>query len=276
MSNYSRIAGSTLALLYATTACHALAAANINPTLDQPNTNTYTLGLEVFRDHYQEPQAGVQVDSHARYGAVSGTYAHNFQKAFVAVDARASEGRDDYKSVSGKLNNVPQQEYELRASTGFRVATSNGLVSPYIGLGVRYYIDEGKGRRTNLGFFAYDRRITQYYLPIGATYEFVSRNGWTIAPNLEYDPLINGRVNSRLSNGGGYNIYNNQLFGSGYGLRGELMFGQQYQRVAWQAGPFFRYWHFNQSDVTIAPNGTAWAEPKNTRLQYGAAVRFQF
>ena len=41
----------------------------------------------------------------------------------------------------------------------------------------------------------------------------------------------------------------------------------------WQFGPFVRYWNINQSQVTITPDNQGWVEPKNKRLQIGAALK---
>ena len=45
-----------------------------------------------------------------------------------------------------------------------------------------------------------------------------------VKPNIEYDQLVWGNVNSRLQNDNYYNINNTQH--DGYGIRGELMFGR--------------------------------------------------
>lgn len=233
--------------------------------------DNFSLGLEGFRDHYQEPDPGVQVDEHADYGSVTGGWTHSYGRNFTGLDGRASYGKDDYKSTSGVDNGIPQYEFEARLRQGLNVAMGGGTLSPYIGLGTRYFYDKSKDTVTNLGFYGYDRRILQFYAPIGATYTFTS-GSWTFAPNAEFDPLLLGKVNSRLQNGGGYNITNTQSAGSGYGIRGEFMVGQK----GWQVGPFVRYWHINQSDTTTAPDGSQWVEPRNERLQYGAALRFLF
>ena len=227
--------------------------------------NTYSIGAEGFYDSYREPSA--TVDSHATYGSLTGAYKHNFDGSiFVGVEGRASYGKDHYSSIaSGSSTGIPQLEFEGRVKTGFDY--SNGI-SPYIGLGLRYYDDEGKNTTTDTGYLGYDRRITQLYLPVGTSYTYTGY-GLKIVPNIEYDQLLYGNVNTRMGSYGYYNYDNRQI--SGYGLRGDMMFSLE--GSIWQFGPFVRYWNINQSQVTITPDNQGWVEPKNKRLQIGAALK---
>lgn len=148
----------------------------------------------------------------------------------------------------------------------------HGTLEPYIGIGLRYFEDEGKDHDTNLGYYAYDRRIAQGYAPIGLTYVYTTAHNFTITPNFEYDPLIRGDVDSRLTNGGyPYDISNIQHYG--YGLRGSLMFGYIMHGIDVEAGPFIRYWKFDDSNISIDPAGNGWVEPENWRSQIGLALK---
>ena len=233
--------------------------------------DTYSLGIEGFYDRYQEPI--VAVDEQAGYGSLTGNYMRSGEVLFGAVDGRASFGEDHYSSPDGQDSGIPQLEFDGRIRAGAHLPFARGTFSPYVGFGTRYFVDEGKGTFTNLGYAGYDRRITQLYAPIGVTYDHPLQNGWSISPTFEYDPLLYGNVNSRLQNAGGYNIDNTQT--SGYGLRGELMFDHKNPGtdITWQIGPFARYWNIHDSNVTSAPDGSQWIEPANNRLQVGLAVR---
>jgi len=238
--------------------------------------NTFKVGVEAFEDHYREPGATIDVNEHAYYGAIDLGYTHSWDNILGMIEARGSYGRDNYKSVSGQANDIPQYETEARLLGGVRVPMSTGDVFiPYFGLGSRFYYDNSKNVVTNTGFFGYDRRILQMYLPIGVRMEYTSEAGWTYAPTLEFDPLLWGNVNTRLQNiPGFFNIDNTQHHG--YGWRGEFMVGQKSPSYSWEAGPYFRYWNMQDSDITTDPLGNSFIEPKNTRLQAGAALRLSF
>ncbi|MEI6730255.1 MAG: hypothetical protein WCL30_03265 [Pseudomonadota bacterium] len=241
------------------------------------NNDKVILGVEGFDDHYREPV--VDVTENATFGALDVGYIHNFKKYFVEVEGRASYGHDDYESPSGHLKGVPQYELEGRTTFGGNWNLGSGVIAPYSGLGLRHFVDEGKGKVTELNAFAYDRRITQLYAPIGLSYTVGISDDWYIAPNFEYDAFIWGNVNSRLQNGNQYfigdpyyNIDNTQ--DRGYGLRGEFMFVTKPDEtgLSWQFGPFFRYWKAEDSDLSTE-KGLTGLEPKNTRMQIGASVK---
>jgi len=237
----------------------------------------FSFGLEGFTDNYEEPEPGVEVDEHATYGSITAGYTYNFNNAyFVGMEGRGSYGRNDYKSVSGTADNIPQYETEARLLGGMRIPMQGGttVFIPYFGLGSRFYYDNSNGVVTSLGAAGYDRRILQFYAPIGFKMEITS-GAWTYSPMIEFDPLLLGKVNSRLGNVPGfYNITNTQK--NGYGWRGEFMIGQKYQNYSWEAGPFFRYWKIDESETDTDQIGQVFVEPKNTRIQAGAGLRFNF
>lgn len=239
------------------------------------DNNYFTFGLEAFYDQYHEPSLGV--DEHAVYGSVTGTYEHDFGTLFGAVDGRFSYGKDRYSSPDGSDSGIPQMEMDGRIRTGSNISVGNDdVLSPYIGLGVRYFVDEAKNTITSNGFVGYDRRITQFYLPVGAQYTCNMSNGWAMKPLLEYDQLIYGNVDTRLQSLGGPDIENSQT--SGYGIRGELMFGKQPNRFTpgWEFGPFVRYWDISQSSIKYFNGGGFAYEPANNRFQIGVALRALF
>jgi hypothetical protein len=232
--------------------------------------SSYMLGVEAYYDRYQEPQSGVRVDSRAGYGGIIGTYSYATGRLNLAVDARLDAGVNHYHSVDGSSDGEPQYESEERLRIGTSFNLGNAMLLPYTGVGVRLFFDNGKGYFTNLGYAGYDRRIAQFYVPVGAKLNFVTSGGWSVSPVLEYDQLIVGKVNSRLANVGDENMLNTQH--QGYGVRGELMFG----RDGWEAGPFVRYWNIKDSDITCDSLGNCGLEPRNDRIQIGADLRARF
>lgn len=243
----------------------------------------YSLGIEGFRDHYRETPEHADVTIDTNYGSLTGTWMHgwnmlNQDKFMFGLDGRASYGTDQYKSPSGTESGIPEYELDGRILTGFKFGEPDGSsYFPYLGLGLRYYWYEGKGHTSSIGDWFYDRRIAQSYVPLGITYDYTTQGGISITPNFEFDALIRGFVDSRLQNGGLYDVNNTQR--NGYGLRSEIMAGWKDGSINYQFGPFVRFWSFQDSDFVHTPNlppGAGYYEPANNRIQYGLAFKVQW
>ena len=257
------------------------------PAIDTPATqvavaepsyraNNFSVGLEAFYDHYEEPNTFPDLNERAYYGSIDLGYAHYFSPSVYAdIEQRVSRGSDRYKSSQGHISDIPQWELDTRMTGGYDTHFGAGHhIKTYMGLGTRYFIDEAKGKQTNLGVSGYERRIFQLYAPVGVTYEFPAY-GLTFAPNVEIDPLLYGSVQSRLENITGLQEFNNRQ-NAGFGWRAELMMGETYANgMGWQFGPFVRYWDIQDSEADHNAIGTG-IEPKNTRLQAGAKLKMTF
>ncbi|NBO18061.1 MAG: hypothetical protein EBV03_02330 [Proteobacteria bacterium] len=255
--------------------CPALA----QNTYRDPGKHEFRVGVEGFQDKYMEDS--VKLVEHARFLAGTLDYIHSRNGFRTMVQLRGSYGKDNYKSVSGTIRNIPQYEGEVRVLGGLTVPIGNvggvKAIVPYFGLGSRYFYDNSKGTVTSKGFFGYDRRITQFYVPLGAMWSF-DKWGFTFSSVAEFDYLVYGHVSSRFHNfdPDAVNLSNTQR--DGYGLRGEFMLGQQYEDFSWQLGPFVRYWSIKDSktDTVGGSQAGTYLEPKNSRVQTGAAFRVQF
>jgi hypothetical protein len=258
--------------------------------------NSYSLGVEGFNDDYKEQDLGNTGKTDG--GSVTGYFSHQIgQGAFLAFDARGSYGTEDFSSPTGSVSGIPQWELELRGRVGKTFPIWDGEMSPYIGLGYRYTLTQGKSYTTGLGYEDYDRGTSQFYIPIGASYFQGIGGGWSIVPLVEADFMFYGNADSRLTNVNngapvnsscspscnGFQFFNpasnDQHFG--IGGRSELMFGKSLGDYSLQAGPFVRYWYVPESDSTSYQNlsGGAPVEysvPKNTTLQAGVALRVLF
>jgi len=233
----------------------------------------FSIGVQAYRDTYDEPDIAVNTSTNF-YGATASYTNRDSAHYFWTVKGRIARGEASYDSPSGILNGIPEYEGDIKLTYGKDFPLENGWISPYIGLGTRIYRMQGKGLVTNLGFWAYDRRIEQLYIPIGATWRSLL-GWWTISSTLEVDPLLFGRVNSRLTNGGGPNVVNKQSAFSGYGIRGEIMIGIPTKAQTIEFGPFFQYWSVRDSKLKILPPWAYW-EPYNERFQYGLEARISF
>lgn len=234
----------------------------------------FSVGIEGFYSNYEEGSIGMEESG--PFGSLTGSYTHYFSpRWYGALDLRGSYGYADYSSSSGEISDITQWETENRLLAGYDFTYAGNSLKVYSGLGTRYFSDEAKGKVSSTGALAYDRRIFQLYLPIGATYEF-SAYGIDFAPNLELDPIFWGNVSSRLGSiPGYYDVENRQT--SGLGIRAELMMRQLNSAGSgWEFGPFLRYWDVPDSDTTTDPASNVWVEPENSRLQAGAALKYRF
>lgn len=238
------------------------------------SSDQFSIGIEGFYSNYKEHI--VTLDEHGGSGSITASYTHFLDPNWYAtLDLRGSYGMVDYSSTSGTIDNIKQWETENRLLAGYTRPVGENRLKLYTGLGARYFSDEAKGTVSSLGASGYDRRIFQLYVPLGVTYEFAS-GGFDFAPNLELDPVFWGNVSSRLGNIPGYYYVENHQ-SAGIGARSEFMMGRLSERgEGWQFGPFVRYWYFPDSDRTTDPGNTSWTEPRNTRLQAGAALKFLF
>jgi hypothetical protein len=236
----------------------------------------FSIGIEGFGDRYREPTPAADVTDTSAYGSITAGYLYTGQQHwFTSVDGRASYGRDSYKSPSGTSSGAPQYEGELRFRLGAVLHELGGVFSPYTGIGWRTFLDNGAGTQTNLGYYGYDRYINQIYVPLGVALSYHTDDDWTLTPVLEFDALLYGHVESKVSQFIGTDINNDQ--NDGYALRGEFMIGHRFGEHEFQFGPFVRYWNVEDSDFQADPThpGYGFYEPHNTRLQAGAALRMK-
>ena len=178
------------------------------------------------------------------------------------------------------IHGVTQWDSEARLLGGYDFdAGRNRHFRYYTGLGAKYFYDELKNEVTDTGAIGYDRRILQFYLPLGMEYGF-NAYGLRMRPSLEADLLLYGIVNSRFQNFGDYEVYNQQH--EGHGIRADFMVGSlDAQGRGWEFGPFFRYWNVPDSNLKInaspyLPPGAGWMEPENKRMQAGVKLNWLF
>lgn len=251
------------------------------PPASTDKVNHYALGVEGFWDRYREPNGNLE--SRTNYGALDGGWTHYYDPNwFSTVELRGSYGTADYKSVSGSFDGAKQWEYDARLLAGYDKPTGDGgHIKPYIGIDTRYYRDDGKGGVSDLGALFYDRRILQFMLPVGVTYDVPTANGFHFLPTVEGGPLLFGNVSSRLENIPGYYHTDSEQH-SGYELRADFMMNNlNDQGSGFEFGPFVRYYHMDVSSVAhtppAGPHGfTEWVEPNNSRLQLGAKLSYLF
>lgn len=245
-----------------------------------PWTFTGAFGVEAHHQDYTEPSLdvnengefwGMTLDGRASYGL--------FQ---VRGEARLAWGQMDYTG-SGTANNIDDLVFEGRLlfAREFPIGMAGtDALTPYLGFGYRRLTDYFGGTLTTTGAAGYDRISQYYYLPIGVEGRFAVAPRWTVKPTLEYDQLLHGTQDSKLSQAvaGLNDVQNDQ--NTGWGIRAALMARTEFLDHAVEFGPFVRYWHISQSDtapVTFAGVVIGGGfEPENHTVEAGLGFKVWF
>jgi hypothetical protein len=223
---------------------------------------------EDINDNYFMSLDGRKV---ALVGSYTRTFAHDM---FWRVDGRFANGPLDYNSANtGSKSNNPDWYLEFRGAIGRDFTVSDQVLAPYVGLGLRYLMNDLRGE-TSTGAVGYRRSSTYLYLPLGVTHRFCAGTGGRIATTLEYDALLTGTQRSHYTDIDGYNsdLVNSQRSGNG------LRFNVAYERSTWSVSAFWIVWDINQSDTSLYSNGTtlySGYEPHNTTREVGVQIRWR-
>jgi hypothetical protein len=106
---------------------------------------------------------------------------------------------------------------------------------------------------------------------MGFQHQLLLQDEYQWSTHFEYDYLLRGEQISYLSDTRilPFNIKNKQT--QGYGLRGELLYGQN----KWSAGPYVSYWHIKDSKREDIDGAVFW-EPRNQTLEVGVLLKYSF
>lgn len=234
---------------------------------------------------YQEPGDGVNptVKSNGAWFGFDAlgtlTFGHGF---FATADARYALGSLDY-SGSGTASGDHTDSWEVRGLFGRDFIYQIFSLSPYAGVGYRTLYNDARGT-TSTGASGYRRTNELYYLPIGIQPRTHIDSDARLTSSFEYDVLLRGLQFSQLSDaGGGDPDISNQQH-SGYGLRGDIM----YETRTWAIGPYFNYWHINDSHINwiqdnasgtcggSPPCNPGFFEPANHTIEAGVKFKYHF
>lgn len=247
-----------------------------------PLTPKYSLEVvpETYWFYYDEPPISIKTVG-VLYG-IRATYTRHEEKTnpfMTRLEGRYSAGGSDY---DGSLSDgTPHKErdenytYEIRGLVGYDLEFHESFVTPYVGLGYRYWFNDGESR------FAYERNISYLYLPLGVESASFLNTRWIWGIRAEFDLFIRGWVKSHLSdvNSSFNDLENRQK--RGFGLRGSVYFKRPVgEKTDISIEPFIRYWDIDDSDtapVTFA--GTLIGggyEPANRTVESGLQVSIIF
>jgi len=211
----------------------------------------------------------------------------------IRLDTRFSQGDDIKYRGSAISEDETHWTWESRAVIGYDVALQETVtVTPYIGLGYRYLMDDNGGETIyygHTGYWTYDRESKYIYMPIGFDIVRKLADRWTIGLNLEYDIFLDGEQTSHFEDGPAGSNYDTAVNeqDEGYGLRGSLRLVREGTRMDFVIEPFARYWHIKDSEITFLTSGgqhievspgyyLVGIEPNNRTWEFGirAGIRF--
>lgn len=254
-----------------------LAVVLATPAMAQKLSTPRGFEMGVQASQYSYEETGLDVENVGNKVGLTAAYTITGRDWFAKVDAKYAYGKLRYSSPSGVSTGVPDSNAEARLVGGRDFFPGTNLsVSPYIGIGHRQLFNDSRGENTN-GAVGY-RRYSQYlYIPVGITARVRAGNGWTIAPNVEYNYFVRGKQVSKLTDTGFPGIpdvKNSQ--GEGYGIRGSLMF----EKGNLSVGPWIQGWMIKKSNTVVVPIddffSVGFREPENKTWEYGVQAIYRF
>lgn len=246
-----------------------------------PKEQQVDISAEISHIAYKEPDVDVQ--ENGVFFGVGGAYTYRPQSLSAAVlnvfhiDGHVDVGVVDYEG-SGEIDNIDDYMFEPRVWVGKDIAIGDAArLTPYAGFGYRWLYDNIGGEVSSTGATGYDRQSQYIYVPLGA--ELGLRSGtWGVNANAEYDLFLQGWQTSYFSEFAGFaDLENTQ--DKGYGVRGSVRFTKYGDMSNLFFEPYFRYWHIQDSDVSIAAGSLATIigyEPENTSTEIGAKLGVAF
>lgn len=237
-------------------------------------TSEFKLGYEGMYMYYDEPdvmhESGIL---NGGFGSWTGYFTDYNIMLNAEFEGLAGSLRYNGKYSDGTSLECNTDDYFLsgHATLGMGFEFDRIGVTPYIGIGARYWNDDIK---TTGG---YERQIKQLYLPIGVNLVTRLDDGWSIGGTLEGNLLLSGKVESKLSDiGPNYeDVKNTQEFASGGGGRISAFLEYDFNDYALGMEPYFRYWHIKESESDTVNSGT-YVEPKNKFYMSGLRLYVKF
>jgi hypothetical protein len=241
----------------------------------------HTFAVSVATEYYKYQESGVTIDG-PLYG-VCGTYTYHGENRLMAsagLTLAYGELYYDGRTWGGSSAHADTEDslVEFRGLVGYDWRATEGLVvTPFAGLGYRYWNNNIKGSG------GYERETTYWYSPFGIqTRSPLSLNEeWGVT--AEYDLFLGGTAKSHLSDAvSGFNNPEVDLkAGEGYGMRFSAWVATKMEEgFVLRVEPFFIYWNIDESNSTqLRLNGTTIGsvfEPSNDTTSYGLRLSMEF
>ncbi len=238
----------------------------------------WELGLGASYLNYKEPDLDVKISGpmYEIDGGFNWRRRTQDQGVMFSIHGSLSYGQLEYDgwTMGGTPVTSDSDDYvvDLYGIVGYHFRPSAAWrLSPFAGLGTRYWNDNGSGTGS------YEREIAYIYAPVGLEMSTILGPQWSLAARAEFDVFLRGYVKSHLSDvDRGFNDPENEQ-DSGYGLRASVD-RRRPLGPAWMLSikPFVRYWDVDESDHVVLTYygwgvGTGY-EPANTTTEYGLQV----
>ena len=237
----------------------------------QASTVEKILGIYLSDMTYEEPK---YMSENGSMVGILGSYGI-YNDYMIKFEGNYAEGLMDYVG-SGAMESY-DHIIELRELVGINYTLKNKEnIIPFIGLGYRYLNDDSTNTITTSGAEGYEREQSYLYSPIGFEYRLnLPKYGLYLGSNIEYDLFWQGTNHSHTSTVPGYyDITFNQY--KGHGFRISFHFIKIESKHNYFIEPFYKYWHIDDSDLTIDPSGRVFFEPKNTSTEIGIQSKWLF
>jgi len=234
-------------------------------------THTFELGAEISYLTYEEP--GVLKERGILYGGIGSYTYHN--KIMLKVEGRATFGKLDFYALGGAPvpeNSNSDRIWEIRGLGGYDFTVLKSFIlTPFLGIGYRDFKDDVLPR-------PYERESEYIYSPIGICLITALGKGWSIGGTGEYDYFWWGKQVSHPIEAVEIEDIESRLKDA-YGLRGSITLEKKYKKVAFEGGPFIRYWVVNKLEpVTLnvgLPIEPSWiSKNHSTEVGFKLAVKF--
>ena len=175
--------------------------------------------------------------------------------------------------TSARTGDMKKEYYKSRLEYYIGASSREGAedLTPYIGLGYRYLLDDSGFKTSSTNHLGYDRISQYYYIPIGAI--------WYISEYLslksQYNYFLEGKqtsfLNEVLPNTYTEDPENIQYLGWGIDLTLRLKLNSQ-----WSTYGFFRSWNIEDSNSVSCSPLIYCMEPKNQTNEVGAGISYYF
>ncbi len=244
--------------------------------------HSFAMGTEASYFNFKDSSQGVK-EKGMLYGFY-GTYTFRPQTEnwltkvinVYKVDGHFDYGTPNYKG-DGDSTDVKDYLFEPRLLLGRDFQAGGATVTPYSGLGYRYFFRDGKASD---GFA--DDKYQYVYLPIGLAAEKELQNGWKLGGLLEYDLLLKGYYDQALSDlsdaSNKYSDVKNENR-SGNGVRAAISIEKKMGGVDLNISPYARYWNIGKSNTaTYYVNGApfTYQDGRNSALELGLSLGIRF
>ena len=252
--------------------CLVAPAALAQQRTDLSTRSGHDVGVTLTNYKYSEP--GVMAIKARKIGfdysithAIGSEWPNRNNGWFVRADLRYATGKGDYSSnSSGTQNDLPDWYYEVRGLLGKDFDFGGYSLSPYAGLGYRYLFNDLRGT-TSVGSQGYRRESRYTTLPIGVTHKINLANQKQLLTTLEYDFLVSGQADAKLSDSSLGRADLSFKQSSGYGLR----FSTLVRFDTWSVGPSLVLWRIKDSETV-----SSFREPRNNTLEFGVKASYHF